>query len=78
MFCMYLGSASIHLHMLSPTSQPLFQRTILMSGTAKNTWAICDMNEHVLSMFALGKFLSYYTYIYEFKNRKFNIKIYFS
>lgn len=48
------GAASIHMHMLTGASQGLFQRSILMSGTALNTWAICDMNEHVLSMFALG------------------------
>ncbi|XP_064109034.1 venom carboxylesterase-6-like isoform X2 [Macrobrachium nipponense] len=34
------GGASVHLHVLSPYSEGLFQRAILMSGTALAPWAI--------------------------------------
>ncbi|XP_066955571.1 cocaine esterase-like isoform X1 [Macrobrachium rosenbergii] len=34
------GGASVHLHVLSPYSEGMFQRAILMSGTALGSWAI--------------------------------------
>lgn len=34
------GSVSVHMHMLSPASRGLFQRAILVSGTANNPWAV--------------------------------------
>ncbi|XP_055678821.1 juvenile hormone esterase-like [Lutzomyia longipalpis] len=32
------GAASVHLHMMNPTSQALFHRAVLMSGTAISPW----------------------------------------
>lgn len=36
------GSASVHLHMLSHSSRPYFQRAVSMSGTALNYWSHYD------------------------------------
>ncbi|XP_055678843.1 juvenile hormone esterase-like [Lutzomyia longipalpis] len=34
------GAASIHLHMMNPISQALFQRAVLMSGSAISPWTL--------------------------------------
>lgn len=35
------GGCSVHYHMLSPLSQGLFHKAIMMSGTALNSWSQC-------------------------------------
>lgn len=40
-----LGSVSAHLHVLSPASKGLFQRAILVSGTANCPWAFTQQDQ---------------------------------
>lgn len=47
-----LGSTSVHLHVLSPASQGLFQRAILASGSVYNIWSDDD---HLPTLFEFGK-----------------------
>lgn len=51
----FAGSASVHLQLLSPVSRNLFQRAILMSGTALNRWALSEEDDHMFDMFAISK-----------------------
>nr|XP_022906979.1 esterase B1-like [Onthophagus taurus] len=48
------GAASVHLHVLSPLSQGLFQRAILQSGTALSPWCNGQRNNGVASAKFLG------------------------
>ncbi|XP_065219709.1 esterase E4-like [Planococcus citri] len=36
------GAASVHLHMFSPLSKGLFQKAIMLSGSAYSGWAVLD------------------------------------
>uniref|UniRef100_A0A336LXX1 Carboxylic ester hydrolase n=1 Tax=Culicoides sonorensis TaxID=179676 RepID=A0A336LXX1_CULSO len=38
------GGSSVHYHMISPLSKGLFNRAIVMSGTAFNPWAVATKN----------------------------------
>lgn len=48
------GAASVHLQMLAPSSKGLFQRAILMSGTAGSFWAVASRADHREQMMNLG------------------------
>ncbi|KAK5646998.1 hypothetical protein RI129_005462 [Pyrocoelia pectoralis] len=50
------GGASVHLHILSPKSQGLFQSAILQSGSALMCWAF-DRNQNVVFTKSLAKSL---------------------
>lgn len=48
------GSASTHFHVLAPSSKGLFNRAIMMSGVALNPWAIFELREHMIEMYAIS------------------------
>lgn len=48
------GSASVHFHVLAPSSKGLFNRAIMMSGVAINVWAIFEGREHMIEMYSLS------------------------
>lgn len=50
------GGASTHYHVLSSESNSLFQRAIVMSGSALNIWSRYVPGEHMLHMFMIAKF----------------------
>lgn len=54
------GGALAHLHALSPASQHYFQRSIVMSGSALNPWALAPVtaDDHLWAMFLLGRQIS--------------------
>lgn len=51
------GAASVHLHMLSPWSRDLFQRAIVMSGSALSAWSYNLYQNHLEQIFNSGIFL---------------------
>ncbi|XP_075211796.1 esterase FE4-like [Lycorma delicatula] len=52
------GAASVHFHMLSPLSKGLFHRSILMSGSAWNPWAISPRGSIAKKTLKLGTLLN--------------------
>lgn len=50
----FLGSASIHLHVMSPKSNKLFRKAIMMSGTALNPWLPRE-TDHLSIAYNLGE-----------------------
>nr|XP_022907315.1 juvenile hormone esterase-like [Onthophagus taurus] len=50
-----VGGTSVHLHMMSPISQPLFHQAIALSGTALHTWSMGSKDTGLV----LGRLLGY-------------------
>lgn len=48
------GASSVHLHMMVPESQGLFQRAIMQSGSALNQWATTTYSDHINVVRDLG------------------------
>lgn len=48
------GGSSVHLQMLTETSERNFQRAILMSGTSANFWAVSRQSDHRQKMMDFG------------------------
>lgn len=48
------GGGSVHLQMLAASSKGLFQRAILMSGSAGNYWSVSSQVDHRQRMMDLG------------------------
>ncbi|KAJ0183834.1 hypothetical protein K1T71_000257 [Dendrolimus kikuchii] len=51
------GGASVHFHMISPTSEGLFHKAISESGTALVPWAEAPPGEALRNAFKLAKFM---------------------
>lgn len=51
------GGSSAHFHTILPASQDYFQRSIMMSGTVLNTWALSSppVEDNLWAMFLLGE-----------------------
>lgn len=56
------GGSSVHLQMLTKSSERFFQRAILMSGTAANFWAVSQQSNHRQRMLDLGRSMCFKLY----------------
>lgn len=54
------GGGSTHLHVLSASSDGLFQRAIAMSGSAGNVWASSPRKDQIKQMMDIGKHNTFY------------------